>query len=391
MNKDSSPQDRAAEQGAWPRRIPFQEVADQGEDWELCLDENERVVYVSPAFQRVTGYGPADMASSAGLLFAMIHPDDRPALEQSNRRCRESRTGDRLEFRIRRRDGGQRWIERACHPVFARDGRDLGWRLIYRDVTDQIDTQQRLSRLQAEAATLGRTEMMAETAGSLAHQLNQPLHALMMEVDLLAHRFRQGKPGDPQKTVERLERIAGLAERAGKIVRSVQSFVRRRQSCFAAVQLDEVVDDLRVLLAKDLQEAGVTLAVDLPAGLRPALGDRPQIAQVLQNLARNALEAMRAARSPERRLLVAARAADGTLHVSVGDTGGGVPAADIERIFDPFYTTKPQGLGMGLGISRSIVEFHGGRIWASRNPQGGTTVHFTLPAAPARPDAGRPA
>jgi signal transduction histidine kinase len=228
-------------------------------------------------------------------------------------------------------------------------------------------------RLQATA----RLVTIGEIASSIAHELNQPLAAIGNYVSGSLRRLRAG--ADPGTVVGALEQAGQQAERAGDIIRRVRDFLRSRESAYAPADLNAIVSRATALAAPEAERAGVELALHLDPSLATARADSVLIEQVVINLVRNAIDATRNASGRARLVEIAtASADDGTLRVSVGDAGPGLTAEVAERLFEPFFTTKPDGLGLGLNICRSIVELHGGRVWATPRPKGGAEFHFTL-------------
>jgi two-component system, LuxR family, sensor kinase FixL len=248
-----------------------------------------------------------------------------------------------------------------------------------RDLTEHQQTQARLQELQSELVHVSRLSAMGEMASALAHELNQPLAAIS---NYMKGSRRLLADTDPNKSkIETaLDRAAEQALRAGQIIRRLRDFVARGESEKRIESLSKLVEEAGALGLTGAREQGVQLRFNLDPKYDLVLVDRVQIQQVLVNLFRNALEAM--AHSPQRELIASnARDADDMVEVAVFDTGPGIPDDVMPNLFQTFYTTKETGMGVGLSISRSIVEAHGGRMWAEANSSGGATFRFTLPAA----------
>ncbi len=224
-----------------------------------------------------------------------------------------------------------------------------------------------------------RTNMLGALTASIAHEVNQPLAAIATSGDA-GLRWMAAEPANLPKARQALERIIADAHRASDIIARVRSMAQRQPPAKQWLNVSDTVTDILQLLHSELDKQGVTLRLDIPAGLPPLLADRVQIPQVLLNLVMNAMQAMRDT-DPDRRILELSVTCDSRnhLHFSISDQGTGLAPEDCERVFDAFYTTKLDGLGIGLAISRSIIEAHEGRIWASANPELGATFHFTLP------------
>lgn len=241
---------------------------------------------------------------------------------------------------------------------------------------------------QAELAHVHRLNTMGEMASGLAHELNQPLAAVVNYAKGAVRRLRQGAV-DPGELLAVLEQAAAQAERAAAIVRRVRAFIRKEAPRQAALDCNKIVRETVSLMTADAERAGVRLVLDLAKPSPRVRADAVQIEQVIVNLVRNAIEAMTDSTSPVRDVTVRTLTAAGhAVEIAVEDTGPGLPAGAPERLFTPFFTTKADGLGLGLSISQSIVEAHGGRLTATARPGGGTVFRFALPAAgEARHDA----
>ncbi|HTN82975.1 MAG TPA: ATP-binding protein [Sorangium sp.] len=237
----------------------------------------------------------------------------------------------------------------------------------------------KVQKAQDELAHLNRVSAMSELAASLAHELSQPLAAILSNAQA-AERLLAHAPPDIAEARAALADIMADDRRAGQIIQRMRAMLRKGELSAAALDLDELIRDVVRLMASAALLAGTTVRIELAPGLPRVRGDRIQLQQVLLNLLVNALDAV-ARRPPEARLVVVRtrRADGGQVELSVADSGEGIPPADLERVFEPFFTSKPQGLGVGLAISRSIVEAHGGRLWAEHCPGEGATFRCALP------------
>jgi two-component system sensor kinase FixL len=249
-----------------------------------------------------------------------------------------------------------------------------------RDLTEHQQTQARLQELQSELVHVSRLSAMGEMASALAHELNQPLAAISNYMNgsrrLLA---ASSDPNRPQLE-NALDRATEQAIRAGQIIRRLRDFVSRGESEKRVESLSKLTEEAGALGLAGAREQGVQLRFNLNPEYDLVLVDRVQIQQVLVNLFRNALEAM--AHSSRRELIASnAPVADDMIEIAVSDTGSGFQDDVKQNLFQTFFTTKETGMGVGLSISRSILEGHGGRMWAEANPSGGATFRFTLPAA----------
>jgi two-component system sensor kinase FixL len=247
-----------------------------------------------------------------------------------------------------------------------------------RDLTERQQTRARLQDLQDELLHVARLRSMGEMAAALAHELNQPLTA---SANYVAAALRLIDA--PQPDLANIRRALTLASaqtlRSGEIIRRLRAFVERGETARRPEQLDALVEEASALALVGLGDRGVTVKFERDPGLPPVIADRVQVQQVLLNLLRNAVEAMET--SPVRELTLGTARWDSMLAVSVADTGSGIPAAIEAQLFQPFVTTKSEGMGIGLSVCRAIVEAHGGRLWVEPNPGGGSVFRFTLPVA----------
>lgn len=249
-----------------------------------------------------------------------------------------------------------------------------------RDLTEQKQTEDRARQHQEQLAHVLRLSTMGEMAAGLAHELNQPLTSISNYAQGCLRRIQSGAD-IPAEFVEVLSQVTLQAHRAGEIISRLRNFVRKQESQLSKVNINDVVREAVAFLAPEAHQSGLIIDLELAEGLPAIDVDVIQIEQVLLNLLRNACEALRDGALWPRRIVVATLAGDrGTIEVGVRDTGPGVSPAVAERLFQPFFTTKSDGMGLGLSISKSIIETHGGRLWAMPNPDRGMTFRFALPA-----------
>ncbi len=236
-----------------------------------------------------------------------------------------------------------------------------------------------LQQHQAEMAHVARLSMLGEMAASLAHELNQPLHAVKNYAYGGICRL-QSMPHKDEELVAALEQIGEEAGRAAEIIRRVRVFARKRALKFSTVSLNGLVEEAVLFTRMDIQRFRARTTLDLQEHLPMVAGDAVQLEQVLLNLIRNGLEAMEHAPGGNRMLRIATKlCGPDAVQVDVCDGGTGIKETELEKVFEPFFSTKSEGMGMGLAISRSIVQAHGGRLWATANDGDGCTFHFTLP------------
>ena len=250
-----------------------------------------------------------------------------------------------------------------------------------RDITERQETRERLQELQAELIHVSRFTALGEMASVLAHELNQPLAAVANYLKGGQKFLSGGKVEALPMVGEALMRAMEQTLRAGEIIKNLRAFVSRRETAMRAEAVIDLIEEASALALVGARSQNVHVSFDLAAALPDVMVDHVQVQQVLLNLIRNAIDAMQ--QSSVRRLLIAARPIEiDKVEISVSDTGSGIDAHSMEHLFQPFFTTKPEGMGVGLSISRTIIEAHGGRITAEAAAKGGTVFRFTLPTAP---------
>jgi two-component system, LuxR family, sensor kinase FixL len=364
----------------------FRSLIENGLDLIALLSDDGSVRYASPSHQRVLGYAPHDLIGKNA--FAFVHPDDLTHLADTYRRLMERPDiAQSVEFRFRHADGSWRTLE-ARGSQLAPDSVVTGMVVNSRDVSERKRALEQAQQHQAELAHVLRVSTIGEMAAGLAHEISQPLSAIVSYAKGSARHMRAGT-GQRGELLDTMEQIAAQAVRADQIVRRLREFVRKQEPRREQVNLNDLVRDVVGLIEADAREQGTRLWLMLPADLPPVQVDVIQIEQVILNLVRNGLEAMDGAGRMRGVLSIhtAMLAAD-AVEVTVSDTGEGLGTEIAEKVFEPFFTTKPHGLGMGLSISRSIVEAHGGRLWAMANAERGTTFHFTVPLEDGGPPHG---
>ena len=308
-----------------------------------------------------------------------IHPEDRERCLHACRAAFEARTSFEMEFRLRRRDGEYRWIIDCGVPRSAPDGSFAGYIGSCLDITERKRTELELQEQRRELAHLSRVAMLGELSGSLAHELNQPLTAILSNAQA-AQRFLAQETYDLAEVRDILGDIVDADKRAGEVIRRLRALLKKGETQLQPLDLNEVTSEALALAHADFISRGVLVKSELAPGLSGVRGDRVQLQQVLLNLIVNACDAMSAGEAGQRTLTIVTSAdGNGLVQVSIGDCGSGIPQETMDRLFEPFYTTKEQGLGLGLTICRSIVAAHGGRLWAVNNPVRGATFHLELP------------
>jgi signal transduction histidine kinase len=335
-------------------------------------------VHLSEEWYRILEFDPADGAPTWEKRLERIHPDDRLHWKGTLERAIAERTDYDLIFRIVLLGGIVKWIRTVGHPVLTATGDLVQFLGISTDITDHKRAEQereKLRQLEAELAHINRVSMLGEMTASLAHEIKQPIAAAITSanscIEWLAH-----EPPDLDRARAAAARIDRYGNRAAEIINRIRSFYRKSPSQRELVDVNEIIQEILTLLNGEATRSSIEMRTDLCADLPKIMADRVQLQQVFMNLMLNAIEAMKESGGE---LTVKSEQQDGQLQFSVSDTGVGLPTEGVDQMFSAFFTTKPQGSGMGLAISRSIVESHGGRLWATANDGRGAIFHFTLP------------
>ena len=302
-------------------------------------------------------------------------------------------------------DGVERWIRMSAVPFHGPDGRVTSALTLLQDIEEERRAEERRAELlakeralaaeralretEAELARVVRALSVGELATSIAHEINQPLAGVITNAEAGLRWLNGGAP-NIQEARDSLALIARDGNRASSVIRRIREFLRKESQHSASLDLREVIQEAVALAHADLAKRNILLRIDLPSDLPSVRGDRIQLQQVILNLVMNGAEAMAATTGTKELLVTSERSADGQIVTAVRDSGIGINPQDLPRIFEAFFTTKPTGMGMGLSISRSIIEAHGGRIWAVCNDGPGLTVRFALPPEASTRAAGNP-
>jgi two-component system, LuxR family, sensor kinase FixL len=362
---------------ALAREAHLQSILDTVPEAMIVIDERGIIHSFSSAAERLFGYTSADaIGKNVKILMPAPYREGHDGYLQRYRN-----TGERRIIGIgrvvvgQRNDGSTFPMELAVGEM--KSGAQRFFTGFIRDLTERQQTDARLQELQSELVHISRLTAMGEMASTLAHELNQPLSAINNYLKG-TRRLLEGEAGErPDMMRDALEKAADQAMRAGQIIRRLRDFVSRGESERRVENVTKLVEEASALALVGVKDRGIRVTFQFDPSIEMVLADRVQIQQVLLNLIRNAMDAMEATRARDLAISVMP-AAKNLVQVSVADTGSGIEPEVAEQLFQPFVTTKRQGMGVGLSISRTIVEAHGGRIWVEPNPAGGTIFHFTL-------------
>jgi len=360
----------------------------------LLLDEDRRIRDANCAAQEAVALSAPEMKGlDFGNAFRCIHSLDDPKGCGFGASCEDCpvrsivantfQTGqshNQVEVKLTLRDGPEQKesdiLVSTALPDIAQDRLVL---MYVEDITERRYAELESQRHRDELAHMSRRATFGELTASLAHELKQPLTAILSNAQA-ARRFLSGDAPDLNEVHDILEDIVRDDKRAGEVIQRLSALLRKREPVFRSLDLNEMILEVAALLKNEMDLKSVSLVLALAEGLPTVHGDTIQLQQVVLNLILNGAEAMMDLDHNFRKMILSTKKIDKrTLEVSVSDSGSGLHEDSIDRIFDPFYSTKPQGMGMGLSISHSIIEVHGGRLWAANNPDRGATFYFTIP------------
>jgi two-component system sensor kinase FixL len=361
------------------REAHLRSILDTVPEAMVVIDEAGIIHSFSAAAVRLFGY-TADEAIGQNVRMLMPEPmrSEHDGYLDRYRRTRERRIiGTHRVVSGLRRDGTTFPMELAIGEM--RSGEQVFFTGFINDLTEQHQTQAQLQELQSELAQVSRLSAMGEMASTLAHELNQPLVAISSYAKGCRRLLDREGVTVPPGTKEALDQVAEQALRAGQIIRRLREFVSRGETEKRIEPVSRLIEEASALALVGAREQGVSAHVRLDPRVQSVLADRVQIQQILVNLMRNAREAMQ--ESQQRELIIEAKpVTQETVEIMVSDSGPGISEAVADKLFQPFVTTKPTGMGVGLSICRTIAEAHGGQLTVERNRLGGATFRLTLPA-----------
>jgi len=341
-------------------------------------------LFASPELLRIFGRDPDEEKLTVEKFRERIHPEDRPFIEEVANKSTNEKTDFEFDYRIVLPEGSIKWVYSVAHPVFDDSGDLLEYIGTIIDVTERKETEDALRQAQADLAHVSRVTTMGELVASIAHEVNQPLGAIVTNGHACVRLLSRETP-DLDKSREVIERMIGEGMRASKVIKRIRDLLHKAPPEKAPLNINDPIQEVIALVSSDVHRSRVKLFADLASDLPQVIGDRVQLQQVILNLILNAKDAMSAVQTHPRELLITSRKSkSGQVVVAVRDSGKGLDPKDTDRIFDPFFSTKPEGMGLGLSISRTIIEDHHGTLWATPNEDKGATVQFTLPAGNGR-------
>ena len=350
--------------------------------WALDVASN-RYLYTSEEFDRIFGFDPHGERLTREAVFERMHPEDRISWKRILEKSVREKLDTTSQYRIVLPDGSIRHLHTIRHPVVNSAGEVVKLVGTSIDITERKraeEERERLRRLEAELAHANRVNTLGELTTSIAHEVSQPLGAMVASAGACA-RWLAADPPAMAEARSALDNIVADGKRAREVIARIRALTKRQVPRMDLLDLNRKIREVLAFTEQELRSHDIVLETRLDSTLPQVTGDRVQLQQVLLNLIVNAIEAMSAVNDRPRELtIVSAQGTDGVV-VEVRDSGIGLDPDRAERVFDAFYTTKTEGLGIGLSISRSIVEAHGGRLWAAPNQPHGAVFRFSLPVA----------
>ena len=340
-------------------------------------------LYWSEESYRIWELDPLEGLPTRETVLQRIHPDDRDRVNKETEKALRQKRDFALEFRIVLPDGTVKYIESTGHPLFSDDGELVEIVATHVDVTERKRAQEeheRLRQLESDLAHLNRLSIMGELTASLAHEILHPI-ATARNNARAGMRFLEMSPPNLAEVKEALSCVVRDADRAKDIVGRMRDHIKKAPPRREPFDLNEAIHEVIVMVRSAIDKNRVSVRTRLMEGMISVRGDRVQLQQVVLNLILNAVEAMSSVEEGARELSISTEQLETSdILVAVQDSGPGIDPEHLERVFAPFYTTKTSGIGMGLSICRSIIDAHGGRLWAEANQPRGAIFQFTLPA-----------
>ena len=358
-------------------------ILDSVADGIYGVDLQGKSTFVNKAAEKLTGWRSYDLVGAR--QHELLHHTKPDGSHFPARDCPiyQTFTDNRARFVVDdlfwRKDGSSFPVEYSSTPIRDEQNEVVGAVVVFRDISDQKQAREEARQYQQELAHVARLSTMGEMASGMAHELNQPLTAIATSADACVRLLESGQ-ARMDKLSDVMERISAQARRAGSIIQQLRQFVRKEEPMHTPVDLNDLVREVLLLMRPEIQRARVQIVTKLDEEIPEVLVQRIQIDQVILNLVKNAVESMAEVPESDRRLVVTTAVADGeTVITSIKDTGGGLSEEFREKLFTPFMTTKPRGMGLGLSISQGIISAHNGNLWVDSEPGFGAVFRFTLP------------
>jgi PAS domain S-box-containing protein len=369
-------------------RINEQLRASEARYREVVNAQNEFIVrwqpdgtrtFVNEAYCRFVNVPASELIGVR--FFPLLHPDDRPNFEELLREVSVDRPTFQFEGRVQRRDGGFAWVQWESCAFFDEQGRISEYQSVGRDVTALKEAGDLLRQKEAHLAHLSRLATMGEMVAGIVHEISQPLHAAKTFAEAARRNLESLRPEGVERAIECMGEISQAVNRTVRIVRRLREFTKAQPFELEQLQVNHLIRESLELVSHECRRLGIDLRMHFDPSLPAILGDRTQLQQLLVNLLKNACEAMENTPSGKRILVVRTCREVGDVEVLIRDSGTGLTEDQLARLFVPFYTTKPDGMGMGLPISKSIADAHDIDMQVENNPSGsGLSITLRIPA-----------
>ena len=342
----------------------------------IAVDNDGIITYANPYLQKLTGYSEPELIQKYAAMLL-------PAAEQASLRDRLQQAlleGPRphSQWRIVCASGEERYLVWSSVRQFDSEGRVAGLVSVGTDITDQLQAQHELQQSQQEMERILRANLLGELASTLAHELNQPLAAILSNAQAARRMLAKNKLEETM-LAEILDDIVRDDKRAGEVIHGVRAMLRHGEVSREQLAVSDIVDEVVRIVKTEADTQGIRLTLTMAPELPPVQVNKIEIQQVLMNLIVNAMRIQQAKPRQERFVHVQVTSENDQINFTVRDRGPGIKTEAMDKIFEPFFTTRREGLGMGLALSRRIVQAHGGRIWAENHPEGGAVFSFTIP------------
>ena len=343
--------------------------------WEVA---GRGPLHLSEEWYRIYGFDPQEGMPAWEKRLQRVHPDDRARWQRAINDAISERSEYEIEFRILLPSGVVKNLYSVGHPVLDASGNLVQFVGSTSDITERKQAEEALRQAHADLARISRVTTMGELTASLAHEVNQPIAAAITDANTCLRWLNRDQP-DLEEARDAAARVVKDATRAAEIITRTRLLFRKGSPHLELVDVNEIIREMLALMIGDMSRHSISVRLELGDDLPQIAADRVQLQQVVMNLMINGIDAMKDADGTRELGINSERGQNGHILVSVSDTGLGIPREQADQIFDAFFTTKPDGTGMGLRISRSIIESHGGRLWATDNFPRGASFHLTLP------------